>query len=490
MPLRSHLLIVILACLTILPRDTVAGQAEDTFDSLYGGEVSRVVATPDKRDDFVLAARLLEAAKAAKTQRALRGIMCEKAYELGLAHPHGWRTAVEAMELLVRTLPQKAVQCREKLVVVRQRQYSASRGADRIQTGELLIDDLLAVAKAREKANRGSDALTLCEQATVVARTIRSLRKKRIENVVERIRLRRRIAARIDMFKRRLENNKWDSEARNELIRLYVIDSDNPAEAEKYLTLDSDEQFRRFVPLAAKGLRATEKADCLAIGDWYRSLSRQASRPAKPRLLVRAGAYYKRFLKQHIRRDLQRTKATLSLQEIAEELEKLRRTETAGDVKGKPGLRVAYYAMKQPHRLSDFSRHKPFDTRTARHVNHRIGGRRNDRQFPAVPPGAALGAVLTGYIRITVDGEYTFYVASDGSSALHIGGTTVVNNDGSHKLREKSGRIKLNAGSYPLRVEYLSAGGTGRLFVSYKGSGISKRLIPSAVLFHVSADGR
>ncbi len=49
---------------------------------------------------------------------------------------------------------------------------------------------------------------------------------------------------------------------------------------------------------------------------------------------------------------------------------------------------------------------------------------------------------------------YRFYTRSDDGSALFIGDTEVVNNDGSHGNLEASGIIALKAGYHPIKVLY------------------------------------
>ncbi|ELR73350.1 hypothetical protein C900_04202 [Fulvivirga imtechensis AK7] len=87
-----------------------------------------------------------------------------------------------------------------------------------------------------------------------------------------------------------------------------------------------------------------------------------------------------------------------------------------------------------------------------------------------------------GYIYITNSGEYTFYTSSDDGSQLWIGNQMVVNNDGVHGMQERSGKITLSAGVYPITVKYFERSGGHGLQVSYKGPGIGKRQIPDNVL--------
>src|SRR5690606_9839077 len=94
------------------------------------------------------------------------------------------------------------------------------------------------------------------------------------------------------------------------------------------------------------------------------------------------------------------------------------------------------------------------------------------------------GLVFTGYLQINQAGNYTFYTKSDDGSKLFINQQQVVENDGLHGARETSGTLYLTAGKHPLELRYFERSGTSDLLeVSYAGPGLSKTLIPDAVLF-------
>ena len=89
----------------------------------------------------------------------------------------------------------------------------------------------------------------------------------------------------------------------------------------------------------------------------------------------------------------------------------------------------------------------------------------------------------TGYIFIAATDTYTFYTSSDDGSKLFIDGTQVVDNDGAHGNRERSGDIALNVGFYPIEVLFFERTGGNILSVSYQSSTISKTTIPFSILY-------
>ncbi len=88
----------------------------------------------------------------------------------------------------------------------------------------------------------------------------------------------------------------------------------------------------------------------------------------------------------------------------------------------------------------------------------------------------------TGSIIITTADTYTFYTTSDDGSKLYIDGVEVVDNDGAHGSRERSGSIFLAAGTYPFTVEFFERTGGENLSVAYESSTIPKGDIPFSIL--------
>ncbi|WP_430907143.1 gliding motility-associated C-terminal domain-containing protein [Maribacter sp. 2-571] len=84
----------------------------------------------------------------------------------------------------------------------------------------------------------------------------------------------------------------------------------------------------------------------------------------------------------------------------------------------------------------------------------------------------------SGFIAITTGGSYTFYTQSDDGSKLFIDGAEIVNNDGAHGFRERSGTITLAPGTYQIEIPFFERFGGERLEVRYEGPSLAKQLIP------------
>ncbi|MGD9635420.1 MAG: alpha-L-fucosidase [Pirellulales bacterium] len=92
-----------------------------------------------------------------------------------------------------------------------------------------------------------------------------------------------------------------------------------------------------------------------------------------------------------------------------------------------------------------------------------------------------------GLLNVPADGIYTFSISSDDGSRLFIGRQLVVDNDGLHPMREKSGCVGLKAGLQPLRVEWFNAGASAGLEVRWQGPQTERQELSTAAIYRPSA---
>ena len=95
-----------------------------------------------------------------------------------------------------------------------------------------------------------------------------------------------------------------------------------------------------------------------------------------------------------------------------------------------------------------------------------------------------IGVIYQGYVKAPKSGVYTFYLDSDDGSVLYIDDILTVNNDGSHRRRERSGQLALKAGFHKITVKHFQVGGKAKLKLSWQGPGIGKQEIPDNYYFH------
>ncbi len=92
-----------------------------------------------------------------------------------------------------------------------------------------------------------------------------------------------------------------------------------------------------------------------------------------------------------------------------------------------------------------------------------------------------------GFIQIDEVGAHSFFTNSDDGSRLYINNILVVENDGLHGPRERSGVYTFaSTGRFPITVTFFESAGGETLLVSYDPPSIvAKQLIPSSKLFLV-----
>jgi len=98
-------------------------------------------------------------------------------------------------------------------------------------------------------------------------------------------------------------------------------------------------------------------------------------------------------------------------------------------------------------------------------------------------PGKNFALRFTAYLRIDTKGKYFFSTSSNDGSKLYIDGRLVVDNDGLHGIRRRSGSIYLDPGFHHLRIDYFQSGGSKNLEVWYRPEDALYRKIPGSVLY-------
>ncbi|HUS47855.1 MAG TPA: hypothetical protein VNA25_21420 [Phycisphaerae bacterium] len=316
--------VVTLATAALSFSDTPAQDAAAAFDSLYGPAVKRVTATADPRDDVELAEQLLAAAQKAAGQPALLRVLCEKAHDLAARPPAGYKTAVEAMELLSQKVPDAKPACQEKLLALHQARYARGRPDERQAAGEAIIDLCLELSDEQADAGEWAAAAKHARKAMAVAQAIRSPVKDEILALLNELVRREKLERQAASLKARLKANEADRAARDQLIRLLVVELDDPNEAAKFVNADvADEKLRTYVPLAAKPVESLPESVLLELGRWYGALAAKALTASREDLYERAKTYLTAYLDKHTTDDLARTEAKLELDRIETALMKL-----------------------------------------------------------------------------------------------------------------------------------------------------------------------
>jgi putative heme-binding domain-containing protein len=89
---------------------------------------------------------------------------------------------------------------------------------------------------------------------------------------------------------------------------------------------------------------------------------------------------------------------------------------------------------------------------------------------------------FTGNLLVNKPGKYTFFIASDDGSRLHLDDRSLIDNDGLHGMSEKQASIELAAGVHRLVFTYFDNGGGDGLQVAWSGPDLPKQEIAPELL--------
>ncbi len=350
------------AALWLLLCSTLAA-AEDPnvrLESVFGEEIRKAAAANDPRASLALAVKMLDMAKMSKANaRDFALLLGQQTVDLAAKYPAGAPAAIEAMDLLVAIDPNHKADWQDKLLKIAQQQYNSAAASDKTRTGEDLLDRLVAVGDDRWTEEKSSDAAAMFRRALEVAAAVRPDDQESIRAKLKIVNARIDIEARVEQLKTRIKAQGDDHVSREQLVRLCLVDLDNPAEAAKYVASDIDEHLRFYVPLAAKGPAGVLAAPpSLEMGIWYHDLAAKSSAPAKTRMLARAKLWYERYMELHATDDAEKQKAAASLVEIAKELAKAAAEPAVARPKPPPELDEKEALRQVPPRFVAFAKER------------------------------------------------------------------------------------------------------------------------------------
>jgi len=301
---------------------TPSENAQKLFDSLYGAEFQRVLASKETNGKVVLAEKLLVAANKADSIPELQVLLCEKVIQLSMAEPKGYDKALSAIEILVSKSPDKAQTFQETVLKIRKYQYEAGSVSSRAKAAGAYADCLVSTAIAKVRQGETEEAKKLCVLAQRLARENRLSDTESLDVKIKYFEEAQKTAAKISQLEGVIKANPANTKARDELIRILLVDQDNPVEALKYLNDTSEEKARKYLPIAAGESEEISEALNVEIGQWYYDLAGQAGFLGKAAMLNRAKSYYERFLLMHPTKDQSQTIAELALDSIKSDLAK------------------------------------------------------------------------------------------------------------------------------------------------------------------------
>jgi len=150
-----------------------------------------------------------------------------------------------------------------------------------------------------------------------------------------------------------------------------------------------------------------------------------------------------------------------------------------------PGVAADFYVLPTPTQLPEFDDFEPYDGV----IHGRIDFPSTNGEFAETGRSDDFGVVWTGWIDIPQAGFWTLETESDDGSRLYIGDEMIVDNDGTHGMRSRSGTIGLDVGRHAIRVEFFERGGGAGCIVRAGGPGMAFDVVPESMWSHGGTTG-
>ena len=250
------------------------------------------------------AAKLLQAATSLDSDNKTQIALLKKSIEYGfksLAVDKGRLTTEQALERLAGLIELDAADSfltdkRIEFYRICYRQYSKTRLA-KLDTRSRLIAALYEGAQHAERTCKWSDVIKAYTEAVRLSVSPASPYLPSLRRKLKRATHMRKVQQQIDLSAKLLKADPDNAKARTTLIKMFLIEYDNPARAAEYLDDDVDETMRTYIPMAVIKPFEVKLSVCKEMSKWYgKVLAKDASTFAKPNVLRRGIIYCNRFL--------------------------------------------------------------------------------------------------------------------------------------------------------------------------------------------------
>jgi hypothetical protein len=277
--------------------DPAAAQA---FERIYGARMRAAAKTSGRADDVELAKQLLADVSESSADPALRAVMLNKAYDLAMTDCAGLATAIDAVRALVRLNVAPKSDTDDMLLWAYEEQ-SHCRGADLKKLATLYLDKLAEMADDRLKRDDVDAAIACYQRGIPAAKFVDDKRLDQQKATIKALRTREPFLKQAIGMRRSLEKSP-DPKRAADLVRLLLVELDDPASAASYLPMLADPMLARVVRTVVAGSTMPSEADERATGAWYRAQANAAA-IGKVTDLARAKFAFERALSQHAAHD-------------------------------------------------------------------------------------------------------------------------------------------------------------------------------------------
>ncbi len=118
----------------------------------------------------------------------------------------------------------------------------------------------------------------------------------------------------------------------------------------------------------------------------------------------------------------------------------------------------------------------PTHTEMTRDIDYQNGG----GSFWEGGSTDTFGARVNGNIEVEQSGTFAFHLGGDDGAVLYVNGVPVIDNDGLHGYRTRTGEVELPEGNHHIEVRYFENYGNAGLRLEWEGPGIDGRQLVDA----------
>ena len=140
----------------------------------------------------------------------------------------------------------------------------------------------------------------------------------------------------------------------------------------------------------------------------------------------------------------------------------------------KPGIQWAYFEGNYPW-VPDFAAQKSLSSGVAATIDEKVTSLKPDS-----------GLLLTGFLHVPSDGEYTIELSTDTGAVLRLHNATLIDADfGYQTSTVKAATVRLQAGLHPIALNYRHGRlAPAALALKWSGPGFTTQSLSAEVLFH------
>jgi len=300
-----------------------ANDAAQIIESLFGDRIKAVQRTATRSDDVALAAQMIETARGDTVNEAMRAALCDKACDLAQRDASGSTTILEAIRLWpCEGTAEKRAAIRDRHVELLTRAQQLGRAEDREAAGTMLLDTLMTAGDERMEDRLYDEAIAAYRRAAALALRVKPDAVVDAKAALDAAMHRQRVTRSIDLYRTKLLEDRSNVAVAEALIKLYLIDEQNPQAAQPYLEIAIDAKLKTAA-LSLKDANSLSVTESATLGEWLMDETVSLPASSQAAALAIAKGHFERAYAQQDADNLTRTKAKLQITEIESRLAKL-----------------------------------------------------------------------------------------------------------------------------------------------------------------------